>query len=106
VEIALCGGIARDRVQPTYIVLAGQVLHDSGATVVTVVGFPHGRHHQPVASRRPVYRNTMLVDSIAGGVRQLMEFEPELLLTGHTGAHRGKTLHAWAKSLEGVFTTW
>ena len=33
----------------------------------------------------PVYRNKMLADSIAVGVRRLMEFEPELILTGHTG---------------------
>jgi hypothetical protein len=64
----------------------------------------------PLRAAAPVYRNKMLVDSIAVGVRRLMEFEPELLLTGHTGALRveRKTLedfHAWAKSLEGVFTT-
>jgi hypothetical protein len=51
----------------------------------------------------------MLVDSIAVGVRRLMEFEPELLLTGHTGALRVdrrmlEDFHAWARQLEGVFT--
>jgi glyoxylase-like metal-dependent hydrolase (beta-lactamase superfamily II) len=64
----------------------------------------------PLRAAAPVYRNRMMVDSIAVGVRRLMEFEPELLLTGHTGAQRvdKKTLegfHAWAKQLEGVFKT-
>ena len=62
----------------------------------------------PLRAAAPVYRNRMLVDSIAVGVRRLMEFEPELLLTGHTGALRveRKTLedfHTWARQLEGVF---
>ena len=39
-----------------------------------------------------------------------MEFEPELLLTGHTGALRVdrkmlEDFHAWARQLEGVFRT-
>ncbi len=62
----------------------------------------------PLRAAAPVYRNKMLVDSIAVGVRRLMEFEPELLLTGHTGALRVdrkmlEDFHAWAKQLEGVF---
>ncbi len=63
----------------------------------------------PLRAAAPVYRNKMLVDSIAVGVRRLMEFEPELLLTGHTGALRVdrrmlEDFHAWARQLEGVFT--
>jgi glyoxylase-like metal-dependent hydrolase (beta-lactamase superfamily II) len=63
----------------------------------------------PLRAAAPVYRNKMLIDSIAVGVRRLMEFEPELLLTGHTGALRVdrrmlEDFHAWAKQLEGVFT--
>lgn len=62
----------------------------------------------PLRAAAPVYRNKLLVDAIALGVRRLMEFEPELLLTGHTGALRvdRKTLedfHGWAKTLDGVF---
>jgi glyoxylase-like metal-dependent hydrolase (beta-lactamase superfamily II) len=64
----------------------------------------------PLRAAAPIYRNKMLVDSIAVGVRRLMEFEPELLLTGHTGAMRVDRpmldeFYAWAKELEGVFTT-
>jgi glyoxylase-like metal-dependent hydrolase (beta-lactamase superfamily II) len=64
----------------------------------------------PLRAAAPVYRNRMLIDSIAVGVRRLMEFEPELLLTGHTGALRVdrkmlEDFHAWAKQLEGVFRT-
>jgi glyoxylase-like metal-dependent hydrolase (beta-lactamase superfamily II) len=64
----------------------------------------------PLRAAAPVYRNKMLVDSIAVGVRRLMEFEPELLLTGHTGALRVdrkmlEDFHAWARQLEGVFKT-
>jgi glyoxylase-like metal-dependent hydrolase (beta-lactamase superfamily II) len=62
----------------------------------------------PLRAAAPVYRNKMLIDSIAVGVRRLMEFEPELLLTGHTGALRVdrrmlEDFHAWARQLEGVF---
>jgi glyoxylase-like metal-dependent hydrolase (beta-lactamase superfamily II) len=62
----------------------------------------------PLRAAAPVYRNRMLADSIAVGVRRLMEFEPELLLTGHTGALRVdrrmlEDFHAWARQLEGVF---
>jgi glyoxylase-like metal-dependent hydrolase (beta-lactamase superfamily II) len=64
----------------------------------------------PLRAAAPVYRNRMLVDSIAVGVRRLLDFEPELLLTGHTGALpiERRTLedfHAWAKDLEGVLTS-
>jgi glyoxylase-like metal-dependent hydrolase (beta-lactamase superfamily II) len=40
----------------------------------------------PLRAAAPVYRNKMLVDSIALGAERLREYEPELLLTGHTGA--------------------
>jgi hypothetical protein len=51
----------------------------------------------------------MRVDSIAAGVRALMAYEPELLLTGHTGALEVTRpmlddFLAWARQLEGVFT--
>jgi glyoxylase-like metal-dependent hydrolase (beta-lactamase superfamily II) len=64
----------------------------------------------PLRAAAPVYRNKMLADSIAVGVRRLMEFEPELILTGHTGALRVdrkmlEDFHGWAKQLEGVFRT-
>lgn len=64
----------------------------------------------PLRAAGPVYRNKMLIDSIALGVRRLMEFEPELLLTGHTGALRVdrrmlEDFHRWAKDLDGVFAT-
>src|SRR6185295_14668289 len=64
----------------------------------------------PLRAAAPVYRNKMLADSIAVGVRRLMEFEPELILTGHTGALRVdrkmlEDFHGWARQLEGVFKT-
>jgi hypothetical protein len=64
----------------------------------------------PLRAAAPVYRNKMLADSIAVGVRRLMEFEPELILTGHTGALRVdrkmlEDFHAWARQIEGVFRT-
>jgi hypothetical protein len=63
----------------------------------------------PLRAAAPIYRDRMRLDSIATGVRRLMDFEPELLLTGHTGA-LGVTrpmlddFLAWARQLEGVFT--
>ncbi len=64
----------------------------------------------PLRAAAPVYRNKMLADSIAVGVRRLMEFEPELILTGHTGALRVdrkmlEDFHGWARQIEGVFKT-
>ena len=64
----------------------------------------------PLRAAAPVYRNKMLADSIAVGVRRLMEFEPELILTGHTGALRVdrkmlEDFHGWARQIEGVFRT-
>jgi glyoxylase-like metal-dependent hydrolase (beta-lactamase superfamily II) len=64
----------------------------------------------PLRAAAPVYRNKMLADSIAVGVRRLMDFEPELILTGHTGALRVdrkmlEDFHGWARQLEGVFRT-
>jgi len=40
----------------------------------------------PLRAAAPVYRNKMLVDSIAVGAERLREHNPELILTGHTGA--------------------
>jgi hypothetical protein len=64
----------------------------------------------PLRAAAPVYRNKMLADSIAVGVRRLMDFEPELILTGHTGALRVdrkmlEDFHGWARQIEGVFKT-
>ena len=63
----------------------------------------------PLRASAPIYRNRMRIDSIAAGVRRLIDFEPELLLTGHTGALEVTRpmlddFLAWARQLEGVFT--
>jgi glyoxylase-like metal-dependent hydrolase (beta-lactamase superfamily II) len=63
----------------------------------------------PLRAAAPIYRNRMRLDSIAAGVRALMAYEPELLLTGHTGALEVTRpmlddFLAWARQLEGVFT--
>jgi glyoxylase-like metal-dependent hydrolase (beta-lactamase superfamily II) len=63
----------------------------------------------PLRAAAPIYRNRMRLDSIATGVRRLMDREPELLLTGHTGAievTRGMLdeFLGWARQLEGAFT--
>ena len=62
----------------------------------------------PLRAAAPIYRNRMRLDSIATGVRRLMDFEPELLLTGHTGALEVDRpmlddFLAWARQLEGAF---
>jgi glyoxylase-like metal-dependent hydrolase (beta-lactamase superfamily II) len=62
----------------------------------------------PLRAAAPIYRNRMRLDSIATGVRRLMDFEPELLLTGHTGAIPVSRAMlddflAWARRLEGAF---
>lgn len=62
----------------------------------------------PLRAAAPIYRNRMRIDSIALGVRRLMEFEPELLLSGHTGAlpvtrEILDDFLAWARQIEGVF---
>ena len=63
----------------------------------------------PLRAAAPIYRNRMRIDSIATGVRRLIEFEPELLLTGHTGALEVSRAMlddflVWARQLEGAFT--
>jgi glyoxylase-like metal-dependent hydrolase (beta-lactamase superfamily II) len=63
----------------------------------------------PLRAAAPIYRNRMRIDSIATGVRRLIEHEPELLLTGHTGAIEVTRAMlddflAWARQLEGAFT--
>ena len=40
----------------------------------------------PLRAAAPIYRNVLLRDSIRVGVEHLLAYEPELLLTGHTGA--------------------
>ncbi len=62
----------------------------------------------PLRTAAPIFRNRMRIDSIANGVRRLMDHEPELLLTGHTGAlpvtrAMLDDFVAWARQVEGVF---
>jgi glyoxylase-like metal-dependent hydrolase (beta-lactamase superfamily II) len=62
----------------------------------------------PLRAAAPIYRNRMRLDSIAVGVQRLMDFEPELLLTGHTGALPVTRailddFLAWARQLEVAF---
>lgn len=40
----------------------------------------------PLRASAPIYRNVLRLDSIRVGVERLIAHEPELLLTGHTGA--------------------
>jgi glyoxylase-like metal-dependent hydrolase (beta-lactamase superfamily II) len=59
----------------------------------------------PLRAAAPIYRNVMRRDSIRLGVERLLAFEPELLLTGHTGAlevTRRDLVEflAWARELE------
>jgi glyoxylase-like metal-dependent hydrolase (beta-lactamase superfamily II) len=63
----------------------------------------------PLRAAAPIYRNRMRLDSVATGVLRLMDFEPELLLTGHTGALEVTRsmlddFLGWARQLEGAFT--
>jgi len=63
----------------------------------------------PLRAAAPIYRNRMRIDSIAQGVRRLIDYEPELLLTGHTGAMEVTRemldeFLVWARQLEGAFT--
>ncbi|MBA3235822.1 MAG: MBL fold metallo-hydrolase, partial [Chloroflexi bacterium] len=62
----------------------------------------------PLRTAAPIFRNRMRIDSIAAGVLRLMDYEPELLLTGHTGAlpvtrAMLDDFVAWARTVEGVF---
>ena len=59
----------------------------------------------PLRAAAPIYRNVLRLDSIRVGVERLLRFEPEVLLTGHTGALEvsRKDLDeflAWARALE------
>lgn len=59
----------------------------------------------PLRAAAPIYRNVMALDSIRTGVERLIAHEPELLLTGHTGALEVSRADldefvAWARSLE------
>lgn len=59
----------------------------------------------PLRAAAPIYRNVMRLDSIRVGVERLIEHEPELLLTGHTGALEVSRADlddfvAWARQLE------
>jgi glyoxylase-like metal-dependent hydrolase (beta-lactamase superfamily II) len=63
----------------------------------------------PLRAAAPIYRNRMRIDSIATGVRRLIDFEPEMLLTGHTGAlevtrEMLDDFLVWARQLESAFT--
>ena len=62
----------------------------------------------PLRAAAPVYRNKMLVDSIALGAERLREHEPELILTGHTGAIEVNRqilddFITWARALSDAF---
>ncbi|HEY8476944.1 MAG TPA: MBL fold metallo-hydrolase [Chloroflexota bacterium] len=62
----------------------------------------------PLRPAGPVYRNRMEADSFARGVERLLEFEPEIILTGHTGAMEVdrsvlEAFHAWSKELRNAF---
>lgn len=59
----------------------------------------------PLRAAAPIYRNVLRHDSIRVGVERLMAYEPELLLTGHTGALEVTRSDldefvAWARELE------
>jgi len=59
----------------------------------------------PLRASAPIYRNVLRHDSIRVGVERLIAFEPELLLTGHTGALEVSRADlddflAWARELE------
>jgi glyoxylase-like metal-dependent hydrolase (beta-lactamase superfamily II) len=59
----------------------------------------------PLRAAAPIYRNVMRLDSIRVGVERLLAFEPEVLLTGHTGALEVTRQDldeflAWARELE------
>jgi len=63
----------------------------------------------PLRAAAPIYRNRMRLDSIRVGVERLMAHEPELLLTGHTGAIAVSRpmlddFITWARRLELAFT--
>jgi glyoxylase-like metal-dependent hydrolase (beta-lactamase superfamily II) len=62
----------------------------------------------PLRAAAPIYRNVMRLDSIRIGVERLIAFEPEILLTGHTGALEITRADldgfiAWARELELAF---
>jgi glyoxylase-like metal-dependent hydrolase (beta-lactamase superfamily II) len=59
----------------------------------------------PLRASAPIYRNVLRLDSIRVGVERLIAHEPELLLTGHTGALEISRADlddfvAWARELE------
>ncbi|HSO29806.1 MAG TPA: MBL fold metallo-hydrolase, partial [Candidatus Sulfomarinibacteraceae bacterium] len=59
----------------------------------------------PLRAAAPIYRNVMRLDSIRVGVERLLAYEPELLITGHTGALEVSRRDlddflAWARELE------
>ena len=59
----------------------------------------------PLRAAAPIYRNVLRLDSIRLGVERLIAHEPELLLTGHTGALEVTRADldefvAWARELE------
>lgn len=59
----------------------------------------------PLRAAAPIYRNVMRHDSIRTGVERLLAYEPEMLLTGHSGALQVTRADldeflAWARDLE------
>ncbi len=63
----------------------------------------------PLRAAAPIYRNVLRLESIRVGVERLIEHEPELLLSGHTGALEVTRRDlddfiAWARELELVLS--
>ncbi len=59
----------------------------------------------PLRAAAPIYRNVLRLDSIRVGVERMLRFEPEVLLTGHTGALEVSRRDldeflSWARALE------
>ena len=80
VEVVLRWGIGHYCVKPTYVVIAAQALHDSGAGVVSVIGFPHGTERTPVK----VQAAELAVEEGAGELGLMLNIG--LIRSGHTKA--------------------
>ncbi len=67
-----------------------------------------GAASAPLRAGGPVFRNRMDAYAFATGVERLLDFEPELILTGHTGAlpvtrTMLQAFHAWSRDLGDSF---
>ena len=80
VEVVLRWGIGHYCVKPTYVVIAAEALHDSGAGVVSVIGFPHGTERTPVK----VQAAELAVEEGAGELGLMLNIG--LIRSGHTKA--------------------